>query len=78
LKPPEQNSWVPHWIITITVDKCISKTQSIRKFSKFSISQFAINLSYENFKLPCSNMKYTTPKEVEKLSMNKIIKLSWI
>jgi hypothetical protein len=39
-------------IITInnnTVDKCISKTQSIRKFNNFSISQFAINVSYENW-----------------------------
>jgi len=31
------------------VDKCINKTQSIKKFNKFSISQFAINLSYENW-----------------------------
>jgi hypothetical protein len=31
------------------VDKCISKTQSIQKFNKFSISQFAINFSYENW-----------------------------
>jgi len=39
-------------IITINnnaVDKCISKTQSIRKFNNFSISQIAINLSYENW-----------------------------
>jgi len=31
------------------LDKCISKTQSIIKFNKFSISQFALNLSYENW-----------------------------
>jgi hypothetical protein len=31
------------------VDKCINKTQSIKKFNEFSISQFAINLSYENW-----------------------------
>jgi hypothetical protein len=36
-------------INNITVDKCISKTQSLRKFNKFSISQFAINLSYEKW-----------------------------
>jgi hypothetical protein len=35
-------------INNITVDKHISKIQSIRKFNKFSISPFAINLSYEN------------------------------
>ena len=35
--------------INITIDKCISKIQSIRKFNKFSISQFAINLSYETW-----------------------------
>jgi len=34
------------------VDKHISKTQSIRKFNKFSKSQFAINLSNEN----CDNV----------------------
>jgi hypothetical protein len=34
------------------VDKHISKTQSIRKFNKFSISQFAIILGYEN----CDNI----------------------
>jgi len=33
----------------MTVDKHIGKTQSLRKFNKFSISQFAINLSYENW-----------------------------
>ena len=31
------------------MDKQISKTQSIRKFNKFSISQFVINLSYEKW-----------------------------
>ena len=31
------------------MDKSINKTQSIRKFNKFSISQFAVNLSYENW-----------------------------
>jgi len=36
-------------INNITVDKRINKTQSIRKFNKFSISQFAVNLSYENW-----------------------------
>ena len=38
-------------INNITVDKHINKTQSIRKFNKFSIalSQFAVNLSYENW-----------------------------
>jgi len=36
-------------INNITVDKRISKIQSIRKFNKFSISQFAVNLSYENW-----------------------------
>ena len=36
-------------INNITVDKRISKIQSIRKFNKFSISQFAINFSYENW-----------------------------
>jgi len=35
-------------INNITVDKRINKTQSIRKFNKFPISQFAVNLSYEN------------------------------
>ena len=30
------------------MNKHIRKSQSIRKFNKFSISQFAINLSYEN------------------------------
>ena len=33
----------------ITLDKRISKTQSIRRFNNFSISQFPINLSYENW-----------------------------
>jgi len=33
----------------ITVDKRMGQTQSIRKFNKFSISQFAVNLSYENW-----------------------------
>jgi len=33
----------------ITVDKRINKTQSIRKFNIFSVSQFAVNLSYENW-----------------------------
>jgi len=40
------------YIITInniTVDKRISKTQSIRNFNKLSISQFAVNLTYENW-----------------------------
>ena len=40
------------YIITInniTVDKSISKTQSIRKFNKFSVYQFAVNLTYENW-----------------------------
>ena len=36
-------------INNITVDKRISRTQSIRKFNKFCIFQFAINLSYENW-----------------------------
>ena len=36
-------------INNISVDKHISKTQSIRKFNEFSISEFAINLSYENW-----------------------------
>jgi hypothetical protein len=36
-------------INNITVDKRINKAQSIRKFSKFSLSQFAVNLSYENW-----------------------------
>ena len=36
-------------INNITVYKCINKTQSIRKFNKFSISQFAVNLSYEKW-----------------------------
>jgi hypothetical protein len=31
------------------VDKSIGKTQSIRKFNTFSISQFAINLSHKNW-----------------------------
>ena len=31
------------------MDKHISKTQNIRKFNKFSISQFAINLSYKKW-----------------------------
>ena len=35
-------------INNITIDKRISKTQSIRKFNKLSITQFAVNLSYEN------------------------------
>jgi len=36
-------------INNITVDKRISKTQSIRKFNKSSVSQFAVNLNYENW-----------------------------
>ena len=36
-------------INNVTVDKRISKTQSIRKLDKCSISQFAVNLSYENW-----------------------------
>jgi len=36
-------------INNITVDKRINKTQSTRKCNKFSISQFAVNLSYENW-----------------------------
>ena len=36
-------------INNITVDKCISKTQSIRKLNKFFIFKFAPNLSYENW-----------------------------
>jgi len=39
-------------INNITVDKHISKTQSIRTFNKSSIFQFAVNLSYEN----CDNV----------------------
>ena len=35
-------------INNITVDKHINKIQIIRKFNKFSISQFAVNLSCEN------------------------------
>ena len=35
-------------INNITVEKNISKTQSKRKFNKSSISQFAVNLGYEN------------------------------
>jgi hypothetical protein len=31
------------------VDDHIDKTQSIRQFHKFSISQLAVNLSYENW-----------------------------
>jgi predicted AAA+ superfamily ATPase len=36
-------------INNITVDEPVNKTQSIRKFNKFSIHQFANNLSYENW-----------------------------
>jgi len=36
-------------INNIITDKYINKTQSIRKFNKFSVSQFAVNLSYENW-----------------------------
>ena len=36
-------------INNIAVDKRINKTQSIIKFNKFSIFQFALNLSYENW-----------------------------
>jgi len=36
-------------INNITVDNHINKTQSIRKLNKFSVSQFAVNLSYENW-----------------------------
>ena len=36
-------------INNITLDKHINQAQSIRKFNKFSISQFAVNLSYENW-----------------------------
>ena len=36
-------------INNITVDKRINKTQSIRKFNKLSISQFAVNLSCKNW-----------------------------
>jgi hypothetical protein len=36
-------------INNITVDKRINKTQSIRKFNKFSLSQFAVNISHENW-----------------------------
>jgi len=35
-------------INNITLDKHINQAQSIRKFNKFSISQFAVNLSYKN------------------------------
>jgi hypothetical protein len=35
-------------INNITVDKHIKKTHRVRKFNKFSIFQFAVNLSYEN------------------------------
>jgi len=31
------------------MDKRINKAQSTRKFNKFSISQFAVNLSYKNW-----------------------------
>ena len=36
-------------INNITVDKRINKTRSIRRFNKFSIFQFAVNLSYEKW-----------------------------
>ena len=36
-------------INNITVDEHINKTRSIKKFNKFSVSQFAVNLSYENW-----------------------------
>ena len=36
-------------INNITVDKRINEIQSIRKFNKFSLSQFAANLSYEKW-----------------------------
>jgi hypothetical protein len=36
-------------INNITVDKGVSKLQSIRKFNKLSISQFAVNINYENW-----------------------------
>jgi hypothetical protein len=36
-------------INNITVDKRSNKTQSVRKFNKFSISQFAVNLICENW-----------------------------
>jgi len=36
-------------INNITVNKCIGKTQSIRKFNKIPLSQFTINLSYKNW-----------------------------
>ena len=36
-------------INNITVNKCVGKTQSIRKFNKFPLSQFTINLSYKNW-----------------------------
>jgi hypothetical protein len=36
-------------INNVAVVKHINKTQSIRKFNKFSIFQFALNLSYENW-----------------------------
>jgi len=36
-------------INNITVNKLINRTQSIRKFNKFSISQFAVNLSQGNW-----------------------------
>jgi len=35
--------------IITTVDKRINKTQSKKKFNKFSVSQFAVNLCYENW-----------------------------
>ena len=36
-------------INNITVDKHINKTQSIRKFNKLSVSQFAVKLGYEDW-----------------------------
>ena len=39
-------------INNITVDKCINKTQSIRKCNTFTVNVFAINLRYEN----CDNI----------------------
>jgi len=36
-------------IFNISVDKRIGKTHSVRKFNKFPLSQFKINLGYEKW-----------------------------
>jgi len=46
------------------VDKDFDKIQSIKRFNKFSISQFAVNLSYENWDNVCIEEEVNTVNTV--------------